>query len=124
MKPIIATIILIILSLLSIAYVFASVITLDSNSNSMYPTINKTSKVLIKDNPKLSEIKLNDIVLFSNPFVKSLSYGNHITYFYVLHRIVGITKTGYITKGDNNNYTDDWILNKTKIEGKFIKLIK
>ena len=92
-------------------------------SNSMYPTIRCDDTVYIKTSLKKGDVRINDIVMFPNPFVPKLIQGSHTTLFYVLHRIVGVTKYGYITKGDNNNFKDQWLLNKSSVEGKFIRVI-
>ena len=63
------------------------------------------------------DIRLNDIVLFPSFVFK---VGN-VEYF-TLHRIIGVTKTHYITKGDNNTETDGLVL-KEKVVGKFVRVI-
>ena len=77
----------------------------------MYPAINKGDAIIIK---KINEddIKVGDVVTFK------------VDEEIITHRIVGIENNGkenvYITKGDNNNVTDDFVISFEDIEGKQI----
>ena len=64
----------------------------------------------------------SDIVIIK-PVTEPLTTGDIITFrtsdkIKVTHRIVGITKDGYITKGDNNPKNDDTPVPKSMIVGK------
>lgn len=81
------------------------------STESMYPAINKGDAIIIK---KINEddIKVGDVVTFK------------VDEEIITHRIVGIENNGkenvYITKGDNNNVTDDFVISFEDIEGKQI----
>ena len=85
--------------------------------NSMSPTIQDRDTIYIDRRPK--DIRLNDIILFPS-WIKQ---AGNVEYF-TLHRIVGVTKTHYITKGDNNPYTNTELVKKEDVIGKFIRVIK
>ena len=81
------------------------------STESMQPTINKGDAIIIK---KINEdnLEIGDIVTFK------------IDKEIITHRIVRIESNGkenvYITKGDNNNITDDFVISYKDIEGKKI----
>lgn len=76
----------------------------------MQPRINAGDMIFIKDK-KTSAVKKGDIITFR------LSDENLIT-----HRVVSITDEGYLTKGDNNNVKDDWVVNPDNMLGE-VKVI-
>ncbi|MBP3240211.1 MAG: signal peptidase I [Oribacterium sp.] len=65
-------------------------------SDSMVPTYSSGKVILVKE--KEETPKLNEIVMF-----RQKNYGMNS---YVTHRIVGMDKDGFITKGDANNSED------------------
>lgn len=70
-------------------------------SNSMYPLFRRGDMVLIDNISEKDEVKVGDIVVF-----KALE-GSLASKGWIVHRIVeGNEDTGYITKGDANEYTD------------------
>ena len=75
-------------------------------SGSMMPEI-QTGEIVVLC--KSNEYKENDII----------TYQVNNSYF-VTHRIIKITKEGYITKGDFNNTEDETIIKKEQIQGKVI----
>lgn len=88
-------------------------------SNSMIPEFARGDAVLvekIKDN-ELSELKVGDIIAFYD-------YNNRM----IVHRIVSFDvsndKYSIVTKGDNNDSIDNWIVNNENIYGKVITKIK
>lgn len=76
-------------------------------SGSMEPTINVSDLIIINQNDK--KYKKNDIVTFKD-----------VNNSFVTHRIIDITKKGYITKGDANKSADLEYISKDKIVGKYV----
>ena len=76
-------------------------------SGSMKPTINVSDLIVINTNDK--DYKKDDIVTFKD-----------VNNSFVTHRIIDITKKGYITKGDANKSADLEYINKEKIVGKYV----
>lgn len=76
-------------------------------SNSMEPKINVGDLLVVTG---YGDYKLNDIVVYHKPSVG----------FDIVHRIINETSDGYVTKGDNNPYTDNWIVKRKEILGKVI----
>ena len=64
---------------------------------SMYPTLEEGDMVVVSNVP-YSSLKVGDIIVYDPPCSNT---GNS-----VIHRIVGINSSGLITKGDNNQATD------------------
>ncbi len=87
-------------------------------SNSMYPLFQRSDMILIKSVSDKDEVHIGDIVVFN------VEKGNLASKGWIVHRIFdGDEKTGFITKGDANEYTDqasggtgpiqrDWIASK------------
>ncbi len=65
-------------------------------SESMEPTYTSGDIILVRE--KESTPELNEIVLF-----RENGFGMNA---YVTHRLIGKDESGYITKGDNNEYAD------------------
>lgn len=80
------------------------------SSGSMEPTLKIGDIIIVKENEQLS---VNDIISFNNS-------GNAI----VTHRIIEIIEKDnniyYKTKGDANNSSDEELLEKENIEGKYV----
>ena len=76
---------------------------------SMYPTIKPDSFLLLK---KENDYLYDDIITFMN------DEGNIVT-----HRIIRLNDNNYVTKGDNNNFSDGYIVHKENIYGKVIWII-
>lgn len=65
----------------------------------------------------IKDLKLGDIIWFKIPEEYSWAMSNKEERDQnVLHRIVGKTREGWITRGDNNNDTDAWVLNNKNIK--------
>ncbi|HHY81610.1 MAG TPA: signal peptidase I [Clostridiales bacterium] len=70
-------------------------------SNSMYPLFQRSDVLLIKNLTKNEKVNIGDIIVFKSEDNSLASQG------WIVHRIIeGNDKTGYITKGDANEYTD------------------
>lgn len=65
---------------------------------SMYPTFRDKQFILAKE-VEMGELQENDIGLYWNPETET----------WINHRVIYKTKTGYIFKGDNNFYFDDFV---------------
>ena len=73
-------------------------------SNSMQPNINRGDAVIYNKN--YNELKVGDIIVFS--------IENKI----VVHRIYKINENGtFITKGDNNESIDNWVVEEANVIG-------
>ncbi len=81
-------------------------------SNSMAPSFWAGDLVLVQTFSK--DHKAGDIAVFQNPQVR---YDNKI-----IHRIVSISEEDIFTKGDNNNFQDEWSLSKDAILGSAVTL--
>lgn len=80
-----------------------------NTGTSMNPNINPGDLIIVK---KSNKYDVNDIISF-------ISTDNYVT----THRIVDITNTGYVTKGDSNNYTDHSNVTIGNIYGKVVLVI-
>ena len=69
------------------------------DGHSMLPTLEGGDLVVIQNVP-IGEVHVGDIVVYGSP---CSAYGES-----VVHRVVNITGAGLITKGDNNQYTDQY----------------
>ena len=74
-------------------------------SGSMEPTLH-VGGILYYEKVDLSDLKKDDILVFE--------LNKHT----ISHRIVEITETGFITKGDNNKSSDTYEVSKTQVYGK------
>ncbi len=120
MKLIIALIFIIILSTVPVIGKYEYVCPrcnyfISCDSHSMSPTLNCTDKLVMED-LRDNDYRLNDIIWFHRPNNKDKKVP------YIIHRIVGSTKQGFITKGDNNSVADPWRVKKDKIRFKVIKI--
>ena len=78
-------------------------------SGSMNPTIKLNSVVMIKKG-NFEDLKVKDVIVFSIPDTDMSS----------CHEIVDITPIGITTKGINNKYVDDAIINEDLYKGKVV----
>lgn len=74
-------------------------------SESMTPTIEVNSLLLV-ENKDFEDLKKGDIILF-----------NTREYGLVIHRIIDETSSGFITKGDNNESPDNWVVSLEMYKG-------
>lgn len=74
-------------------------------SNSMQPSFSAGDMVFVKDKP-INEIAANDVITFKEMDQKLIT-----------HRVVGQTKQGFVTKGDNNNVEDEKIVKPDDVVG-------
>ncbi|WML41446.1 signal peptidase I [Neobacillus sp. OS1-2] len=79
-------------------------------TNSMEPAINAGDMIFIKAK-QAAAVKKGDIITFK------LSEDKLIT-----HRVATVTHEGFLTKGDNNNVEDEWVVDPANMIGevKFI----
>ncbi len=75
---------------------------------SMFPTLKSGDGLIISKYTNNTEIKIGDIIVYPHPH-KSID---------VVHRIITIKYNGAITRGDNNNKIDPYIVNFKDITGK------
>lgn len=85
-------------------------------SGSMSPKINVGDIAIVKSLNESSSYRVGDIISYREN-------SNIVT-----HRIIRVEKskdsqTRYITKGDNNNAEDNFVIEQNNIEGKVIKII-
>ena len=87
----------------------------ESPTDSMYPAINKSSIATIEEVTENTKLEKNDIILFKFPKMFGCLW---------VHRIIFIGKddkgTYYITKGDNNWFSDFW--QRTRKEDVYYKV--
>jgi signal peptidase I len=70
-------------------------------SNSMYPLFQRGDMLLVSPVINKDNLRIGDIIFFKD------NGGRYETQGWIVHRIVGGNITeGFITKGDNNDYTD------------------
>ncbi|MFA5523531.1 MAG: signal peptidase I [Tissierellales bacterium] len=93
------------------------------NSNSMYPLLQRGDMILIRSLSNEYKVNTGDMVVFS------FEEGSLSTKGWIVHRVIGGNEeTGYVTKGDANNYTDqttganppvkrEWIVSKVMTIG-------
>lgn len=67
---------------------------------------------------KKDEIKIGDIIAFLSPEYENDNYDT----FYTIHRVIEINSNGFVTKGDNNLYIDEFIVPYKNIVGKLYKI--
>lgn len=77
------------------------------STGSMEPKI-KTGSIVLSS-LEIDEINKGDIIVFTSPTNEEIT---------IVHRVMQIEKEEYITKGDNNDNEDDWIVFKSNIKGK------
>lgn len=83
-------------------------------SGSMRPTFS-CENTLYFCKARKDEIKMGDIIAFLTP------NGDFET-FYTIHRVINITDRGYVTRGDNALYPDEFIVLYNNIRGKLYKI--
>ena len=76
---------------------------------SMMPAIEAGDIVIVDTQPE--KISIGDVIVYR--------YGDLL----VGHRVIGIVKEGYITKGDNNLYTD-YLVTKDRVVGKIVWVVE
>jgi signal peptidase I len=76
-------------------------------TNSMQSKISAGDMIFVKTT-KASDVKVGEIITFK---VKDT------TTKLVTHRVVGVTDSGFLTKGDNNNVQDNWEVKPTDLIG-------
>lgn len=85
-----------------------------TKGSSMLPIAGENDIAIVYKNPKESEIKVGDIIVF----VSKLDNETNI-----FHRVIKITKEGYLTKGDNNQVDDGYIIKYEEVEGKLVGVL-
>ncbi|MFH1727233.1 MAG: signal peptidase I [Pseudomonadota bacterium] len=79
---------------------------------SMKPTISMCDKLAIDEYKDKAEIEIGDIIYYPRP-------DGEIN---IVHRIIEIKEDGVITRGDNNNKIDPYLIKFKDIQGKVIGL--
>jgi signal peptidase I len=78
-------------------------------TNSMKPKISAGDMVFVK-NIESSDVKVGEIITFN-------ASDNDIGKKLITHRVIRVTDKGFLTKGDNNNVQDNWIVNPADVVG-------
>lgn len=81
-------------------------------SESMRPTFSCENTLYFCKTTK-GELKVGDIINFGTP---------EYDFDWVVHRIIAITDEGYITRGDNNDYKDHYVVKYEDINGKLFRI--
>lgn len=91
-------------------------ITVEAASESMFPSIKKGDKIVIKI-IKFSEVRVGDIIALHLADKRNI----------IVHRVIKIAQNSQgrgkkyiITKGDNNNSEDSWIVEKKNFLGRVL----
>jgi len=88
------------------------------SSGSMIPTLNVGDIIIIRDGGTFGTLTQGDIIVFNSP---------HIRNKVIVHRIYSIGETNdqvtIITKGDNNQSPDGWLVTEDHYLGKVILAI-
>ncbi len=77
-------------------------------SGSMSPMLEVGDLVIYKTS---SEYEIGDVIIFE------------AGEYFVTHRIISQTENGYITQGDANNVSDDWVVEYSQIHGKVVGVL-
>ena len=80
---------------------------------SMYPTLKSGDSYILNKYNSPDDIKIGDVIVFKNPD-EAIS---------IVHRVVKKSYSGVITRGDNNNLYDDYVVKFEDIFG-WIKFVK
>lgn len=95
------------------------------NSTSMAAPL--SSNAYLKANDLTNQIKQYDIVCFDKLENQDINLYDIILFKkdnkLIVHRIIEISEDGYITKGDNNEKRDDWVVNRNEILGIYKKTL-
>ncbi|NQU17789.1 MAG: signal peptidase I [Candidatus Saganbacteria bacterium] len=81
---------------------------------SMSPVIKDKDRVIIKPYPDKTSVERGDIIQYIQ--TKKICT--------TIHRVIRITPEGFITRGDNNNKIDPYIIPFENIIGKVYKIIR
>ena len=81
---------------------------------SMYPTLRSIDNIITEKYGKIDDIKVGDIIVYPHPD----------KIFDVVHRIIKIRDDGVITRGDNNNKIDPYVIKFEDIKGKIIAITR
>lgn len=81
---------------------------------SMYPTLRSIDNIITEKYKKRNEIRIGDVIVYPHPDKT----------FDVVHRIVEIKDDGVITRGDNNNKIDPYVVKFEDIKGKIIAITR
>lgn len=88
-----------------------------AEAKSMWPTILDNDTIVATDN--FNELKVGDIIWFKN---------NHKDIYpgldFIFHRIIEIEQDGYLTKGDNNECVDPFLVKKDEVVFKIVGKLK
>jgi len=78
-------------------------------SDSMVPTLNRGDLIVAEGGP----VEVGDIIIYSGP-----------RNYPIIHRVIDIKTdglvTGFVTKGDNNNAEDPWLVKPNQVHGKVL----
>jgi len=77
---------------------------------SMYPTIKPGSIVIYDRTP--DSIHIGDIIVYYHPGIGL-----------ICHRVIIITKMGYVVRGDNNSMSDPWLVKPNQVVGKVVWVV-
>lgn len=77
---------------------------------SMYPTLKSGDGIQVEEYANFSDIKIGDVIICPHPN-QSVN---------VVHRVIEIHRLGVVTRGDNNNKIDPYLIDFKDIKGKVV----
>ena len=109
----------------NLTYRIDSLNTISCKTYSMSPTFDCYSKLEAVAVYNKSALQVGDIVRYS---ITIQMRREHPDWFpdhsvgYIIHRIVNVTSKGFITRGDNNQINDPWIVEPRLVSMKVVKI--
>lgn len=82
-------------------------------TNSMQPKLSAGDMVFVKTK-KASDVKVGEIITF-----KVTETNTKL----ITHRVIRVTDKGFLTKGDNNNVQDNWVVKPADVIGEVSTII-
>jgi len=81
---------------------------------SMYPTLCSADNIITEKYKRRDDVRVGDIIVYPHPDKA----------FDIVHRIIKIRDDGVITRGDNNNKIDPYVVKFEDIKGKIVAITR
>ena len=89
--------------------------------DSMEPTLNGVFSLMITKKTPIEDIEIGDVITYQVDIINEVGEEERLS---VVHRVIGFNKYGIITKGDNNDWVDNWTVYPEDLSGKVEYLVK